>query len=172
MQCQICSKKTATIHLTEITNGVRTELHFCEQCAVQQGIAAKSQISVNELLGSLLASQPTDDELMGLTESETTCPQCGFQLSQFRKEGVLGCPNDYVLFEKALLPLIEQAHNGKTVHCGKVPARVPQDVKNQIASVNLKEQLNSAIKSEDYERAAHLRDELKQMGTDPKPSVS
>jgi len=172
MQCQICTKKTATIHLTEITNGVRTELHFCEQCAVQQGIAAKSQISVNELLGNLLSSQPTDEELTGLAEAETTCPECGFQLSQFRKEGVLGCPNDYVLFEKALLPLIEQAHNGKTGHCGKVPARVPQEVKNQIESANLREQLKTAIKLEDYERAAQLRDELKKIGPGQTPSDS
>ena len=62
MQCQICNNKDATIHLTEITDGVRSEMHICEQCAAEQGIAIKSHIPINELLSSLLAVQPTDDE--------------------------------------------------------------------------------------------------------------
>ncbi len=163
MQCQVCTKKTATIHLTEITDGVRSELHLCEQCAIQQGIAAKSQVSVNELLSNLLSSQPTDEEILGGADPETMCPQCDFKLSQFRKEGVLGCPNDYVVFEKALLPLIENAHNGRTTHCGKVPARIPDDMKIKIEYANLKEQLQVAIQREEYEHAAHLRDKIKRI---------
>ena len=50
MQCQICHKNGATIHLTEITGGQRTEMHICEQCAAEQGIAVKSHIPINELL--------------------------------------------------------------------------------------------------------------------------
>jgi protein arginine kinase activator len=163
MQCQICANKTATIHLTEITNGVRTELHFCEQCAIEQGIAAHGQVSVNELLGNLLSSAPTDDELAGRADSETVCPECGFKLSQFRKEIVLGCPNDYTVFEKELLPLIANAHNGKTAHCGKVPARIPQDMKVKIEYSNLKEQLQAAVQREEYEKAAQLRDKIKHL---------
>ena len=41
MQCQICNKNEATIHLPEITDGVRTEMHICERCAVEQGIAVE-----------------------------------------------------------------------------------------------------------------------------------
>ena len=70
MQCQICGKNDATIHLTEISDGVRTEIHVCETCAVEQDIAVKSHIPINELLNSLLASQPTDDELAGSAEQE------------------------------------------------------------------------------------------------------
>jgi len=162
MQCQICNKKTATIHLTEIAEGLRTEMHMCEQCAIEQGIAAKSQVSINELLSSLLAVQPSDDELFGPSEQKTSCPHCGFTLDQFRKEGVLGCPYDYELFEKSLLPLIERAHNGKTNHSGKVPSKTPQDMKKQIEHLNLHQQLETAVRNEDYERAAKLRDKIKQ----------
>ena len=163
MQCQVCKKKAATIHMTEISNGVRAELHFCEQCAIQQRIAEKSQMSVNELLSNLLAAQPSDEELFGATELETACPVCGFTLSQFRKHCVLGCPHDYVLFERALLPIIERSHNGKTRHCGKVPSRVPQDTRNSIERANLQQRLKTAIEREDYELAAELRDQISRL---------
>jgi len=163
MLCQICNKKTATIHLTEINDGMRSEMHICEHCAAEQGIAAKSQIAINELLSNLLAMQPTDEEMFGDSDHDLQCPRCGFTLEEFRKQGVLGCPNDYEIFERALLPLIERAHNSKTVHCGKIPAKMPRDTRKQMKISNLHRQLETAVQSEDYERAAKLRDELNQL---------
>ena len=162
MQCQICNKNDATIHLTEIADGVRTEMHICEQCAVEQDIAVKSHIPINELLSNLLAVQPSDDELSGSSEQSLACPNCGFTLAQFRKEGVLGCPGDYEVFEKTLLSLIEKAHDGKTAHCGKIPLKTPRDTKKQMELLNLRQQLEAAVQSEDYELAAELRDKIKQ----------
>jgi len=162
MQCQICNKNDATIHLTEIADGVRTEMHICEQCAIEQDIAVKSHIPINELLSNLLAVQPSDDELFGPSEQKLVCPNCGFTLEQFRKEGALGCPRDYEVFEKTLLALIEKAHNGKTTHCGKIPLTTPRDTKKQMELLNLRQQLEAAVISEDYELAAELRDKIKQ----------
>ena len=162
MQCQICNKNDATIHLTEITDGVRTEMHICEHCAAQQDITVKSHIPINELLSNLLAVQPTDDELSGPIEQKIACPNCGFTLAQFRKEGLFGCPHDYEVFERTLRPLIEKAHDGKTTHCGKIPSTTPQDTKAQIELMNLRQQLEAAVQCEDYELAARLRDKIKQ----------
>ena len=161
MQCQICKKNEATIHLTEITDGLRSEMHLCELCAQEQGIAVKSQIPLNELLGGLLAAQPADDELFSDSE-KPACPQCGFSWRQFHKEGLLGCPYDYEVFEKTLLALIEKAHDGKTTHCGKIPLKTPRDTKKQMELLNLRQQLEAAVQSEDYELAAELRDKIKQ----------
>lgn len=163
MLCQICNKKTAIIHLTEINDGIRSEMHVCQNCAIEQGIAAKSQVSINELLSDLLAVQPSDEELFGPSDKKVSCPNCGFTLGHFRKEGVLGCPYDYELFESSLLPLIEKAHNGKTRHCGKVPSKTPQQTKKQTECLNLRHQLDVAVQNEDYELAAKLRDQIKQM---------
>jgi protein arginine kinase activator len=161
MQCQICSKRTATIHLTEINDGVRTEMHVCEQCAAEQGIAAHSQMSINELLSHLLAVQPSDEEIFGPSEQQQVCPNCGFTLDRLRKEGTLGCPMDYKVFEQALLPLIERAHGGKNTHRGKVPTKVPKDTKKFVALSQLRQQLEQAVRDEDYELAAKLRDKMK-----------
>ncbi|MCK4293471.1 MAG: UvrB/UvrC motif-containing protein [Planctomycetes bacterium] len=160
MLCQICNNKDATIHLTEITDGARSEMHICEQCAAEQGIAVKSHIPINELLSSLLAVQPSDDELSDPSEQQAACPICGFTLDQFRKEGVLGCPNDYEVFEKSLRPLVEKAHNGQTAHCGKLPSRTSLDTKKQIELLGLRRQLEAAVQNEDYELAAKLRDKI------------
>jgi protein arginine kinase activator len=160
MNCQICNRNEATIHLTEITNGLRSEMHICQRCAAEQEITTKNQVSVNELLSNLLASQPSDEQLLGSSGQRTSCPHCGFTLAAFTKEAVLGCPYDYELFEESLLPLIKKAHDGKTVHCGKVPSRTTPDAKKQIDLLNMQRKLSEAIQSEDYETAARLRDEI------------
>lgn len=147
--------------MTEITDGVRAEMHICEHCAIEQGITIKSKMPINELLSNLLASVPADDEMLGALEKDVSCPHCGFTLEQFHKKAVLGCPYDYEVFEKPLLMLIEKAHNGKTHHCGKVPSKVPKDTKERIELLNLRQQLESAVQAEDYELAAELRDKIK-----------
>jgi protein arginine kinase activator len=163
MYCQICQKKEATIHLTEISDGVRTEMHLCENCAQEEGIAVKSHVPINELLASLLATQPSDDELFGEREQSKSCPHCGFTLDEFTKNAVLGCPYDYEVFEKSLVPLIEKAQNGKSAHCGKVPSNTSRGARKEMELMSLRQQLESAVRSEDYERAAELRDKISQM---------
>ena len=164
MQCQNCSQHTATIHLTEISNGQRVETHLCEECAQKQGLAVKSQIPLNELLSTLLAVQsgapsgPVVDASAG-----KACPRCGITLQQFQKTSLLGCPDDYEVFEKQLLPIIQKAHNGNVAHLGKIPSRSPQDTKNQIELIDLQRQLEAAVKNENYETAAMLRDQIEQL---------
>jgi len=158
MQCQVCKERMATIHLTEINSGERFESHLCESCAQEQGLAVKSQIPLNELLSTLLAAQE-----QGSTEesvADKTCPQCGMTLEGFQKESLLGCPYDYDVFDKTLQMIIEKSQGGNTTHQGKVPTRVPQDTAAQVELMTLRQQLEAAVKAEDYEKAAKLRDKI------------
>jgi len=138
-------------------------MHICEHCAAEQGIASQSQMSINELLGSLLAVQPSDDELFGPSDTAPSCPDCGFTLDRLRRDGTLGCPRDYDVFEHALVPLIARAHNGATTHCGKIPAGAPDEMKKQTKLTSLRQQLEAAVRNEEYEHAARLRDEINQL---------
>jgi protein arginine kinase activator len=161
MQCEICQSREATIHLTEISEGVRTEMHLCEQCAQEQGVGVKNYIPLNELLSNLLAVGPKDDESAGGKQGkDEICPHCGWTLEKFREKAVLGCSYDYEVFEKQLTPLIQKAHDGAKAHCGKIPVRMPKDSKIQIEVAQLRRQLDDAVRSEDYELAAKLRDKL------------
>jgi protein arginine kinase activator len=166
MQCQSCKQNTATIHLTEIQDGQRYETHLCESCAHQQGLAVKNQIPLNELLSTLLAVQsehyPTDGPDDTIVD-DAECPHCGMTLKRFRKELLLGCPCDYEVFDKALSPIIGKAQAQNTVHRGKVPSKVPDDTKQHIDLLGLRKRLDAAVKAEDYETAAKLRDEINRL---------
>jgi protein arginine kinase activator len=167
MQCEICKNKAATVHLTEIVDGARTESHLCQTCAEKEGISIKSQLSLNELLSSLIAAhQPTDEQ--DTTGIQKSCPICGITMDMFRKQAVLGCPNDYEVFGKTLNQLIEKAHDGNSAHKGKIPANVSQqEILNNTDKAEekeeLKRQLEEAVAAEKYELAAKLRDQLKTM---------
>jgi protein arginine kinase activator len=85
--------------------------------------------------------------------------------SEFTQSGLLGCEHDYSAFDKDLTPLLQRAHEGATHHLGKVPTRrggtsVP--VKRQLDVARLRKELNRAIEGEDYERAAKLRDQIRE----------
>jgi protein arginine kinase activator len=138
-------------------------MHICEHCATEQGLAVKSHIPLNELLGGLLASAPEGEDFFGFSDRETVCEYCGFTLEQFSKEAVLGCPHDYEVFEKSLLPLIAKAHDGRTTHCGKISSRAPKDTRRQVELLSLRQQLEAAVKAEDYESAAQLRDKINKL---------
>ena len=146
MHCQICKKNEATIHLTEINDGLRTEMHLCEHCAQEEGIAVKSQLSINELLANLLATQPSDEELFGDSDRKTCCPNCGFTLDQFTKEALLGCPNDYEVFEKSdkdeewleIGRFESKSHFKKVLARGDKDPRIPELYKKFCSIVEIK----------------------------------
>ena len=166
MLCQNCKQNQATIHLTEIVSGVRKETHLCESCAAIGGITVKSQLSINELLSGILASKPSDKELAGLVGSkEEACSKCGFTPDALKDNNLLGCPNDYEKFGEALDPLIKRAQNGQTIHKGKIPARTPEEDQKHIEKINLQIQLEKAVKVENYELAAELRDQITDLET-------
>jgi protein arginine kinase activator len=160
MKCDNCNKQ-ATVHLTEIKNGKRVEKHLCEQCAAQnEGLPVKSHTPINELLTNFVLAHS------GLAkEAGAACEHCGTSWSEFRQSGLLGCEQDYQMFEKDLTPLLQRAHEGATHHIGKVPARrggtgVPA-MKRAVDVSRLRKELAKAVETEDYERAAKLRDQIK-----------
>ncbi len=164
MQCQICKTKTATVHLTEIVDGQRTESHLCQNCAQKEGVTIKSQLSLNELLGSLIAAHQQDENIDS-EKSRRACPNCGITMEQFRKQALLGCPNDYEFFGDDLRQIIEKTQDNNLTHKGKVPAQTQTSSNARLEEPNkaeeLKRQLSLAVEKEDYELAAKIRDQLK-----------
>lgn len=162
MKCDNCNKP-ATVHLTEIKGGKKLEKHLCEQCAAQnEGLPVKSHMPINELLTNFVMAHSgmQKEQQQGLA-----CDHCGVTWAEFRQGGLLGCANDYSAFEKELTPLLKRAHEEATHHVGKVPTRrggtgVP--AKRQVDVSKLRKELQKAVEGEDYERAAKIRDQIKQ----------
>jgi protein arginine kinase activator len=92
-------------------------------------------------------------------EKDIRCPRCGITYRKFRSTGKFGCPNDYVVFKKGLLNLLEKIHQ-KVQHVGKIPSRVGDQLARQKELSQLREELARAIESEAYEKAAELRDRI------------
>jgi len=166
MQCENCKKKTATIHLTEIVDGQRSEIHLCESCAQEKGLAVKAQMPLNELLTTLLSAQSESGPVLDAESEKLQCPYCGITFKEFLENSVLGCPHDYEVFEQSLLPIIEKSHAGRTTHCGKVPSKASGDTKRQVELLALRKELEKAVRSEEYETAATLRDKIDRLEQD------
>lgn len=157
IKCDKCDKQ-ATIHMTDIVDGVKSEVHFCEECAATAGLAVKATMPLSELLEEFVLQKSSGPEHV-----ELTCESCGMTFSEFRKDGLLGCPNDYDAFCKPMEEILERAHEGATHHAGKVPPRASQQQKTQTAILRLRTSLRQAVAMEDYEQAARLRDQIKQL---------
>ena len=166
MKCQFCSNE-ATVHLTKIVKATprKQEVHLCEKCARERNLIpdqATPHVDLKALLGLLLGPLPPQPagKPRAVEPPALTCPTCGLKYEQFRAEGRLGCPDDYVAFQSALEPLLERIHQAQT-HLGKVPAAVRRghreaDIKE------LKKKMKAAAKAENYEEAARLRDLIRQ----------
>ncbi len=111
------------------------------------------------LLG-LGASQEIEQAAGGV---EVKCPHCGFTQADFKKAGRLGCPECYKTFAEGLEGLLKTMHKG-TRHVGKVPEALRQNRDLSDRLKTLQKKLDKAIEDENFEQAALLRDEIKQIG--------
>ena len=157
MLCERCKKIEATIHITEVTSGQHRESHLCEQCAETQGTVVKSPVTINQLLNSFIMAHSGAAEL-----AELTCDKCGISFLEFRQQGLLGCPNDYKVFVQPLEGLLARVHGQDTHHLGKVPARGSSEQKKNMELLQLRRDLAQAVEAEEYEKAAQLRDKIKE----------
>ncbi len=161
-----CGKKEATIHLTEIVNSQVTELHLCEDCAKEQGTDFKQFLA--PLQGGMPDLAGMFSKAMGLAPGQDMkCQVCGMTMGDFEKAGRLGCAGCYKTFAPYLLPLIKRIHRHDQHH-GKTPATVKQvRADNKGASAEklsdlalLRKKLTDCVKTEAYEDAARLRDQI------------
>jgi protein arginine kinase activator len=165
MTCDRCGQNQATIFLTKVVNGNKTELHLCKQCAEQGDAEFFKDMSLVNILANLASAQKKQEESH---EPPVVCPDCGFDLERFRKEGRLGCENCYRQFASALMPMMRKIH-GSLQHTGKRPDSSPKpaaaDRRKDGRLEQLRVQLKQAVKAEEYEKAAGLRDEIRALET-------
>jgi protein arginine kinase activator len=158
MVCDNCKQTEAIIHLTKIVDNQMTTVHLCEACAAAKGLEPTGNPG-NFPLTDFLAQ-------VGKGAGESTaapgpCPYCNLRLEDFKKTGRLGCSHCYVSFEANLKGLLRRLH-GNTQHVGKVylppdPTRAEQ----QERLAGLRRKLDRAVESEDFERAAQIRDMIR-----------
>lgn len=172
--CQICKKTPATIHLTDIHNNVKKEVHLCEKCATEKGFNFQTTANLPHLLG--LAAKKAQNLQTGIKfkpvstpspapAEDLQCPQCGLCWSQFSERGRLGCANDYKAFDAQLRQLISgqiapHVKNRDKMHFGKTPGPRREEDETVVAIRSLEKRLRQAVAEENYEAAAGMKNEL------------
>ncbi len=163
MVCDICGKGAATVHLTEIIDNQMAELHLCEGCARAKSMEMEQQFGLADLLAGL-SNFGDQVEAGGLAKLK--CPSCGLTYEDFQKIGRLGCSECYRSFVLHLKPLLKKIH-GSNQHLGKLPDKLPQaqnPAKIKSSSLKeLKDKLQLAVQSEEFEEAAKLRDKIREL---------
>lgn len=157
MVCELCHSNHATIHITEIINSQKKELHLCDECARQKGVTHKIQLTLSDLMGGTAEPKATKQqrEMQSLK-----CVNCGITFPELRTKVRLGCANDLEVFKDWLAPFIEKIHNS-TQHVGKVPHNADVSQKRESELLKLKKDLDEAVRKEDFELAAKLRDKIR-----------
>lgn len=166
MLCEKCGKNTASVHVTKIINGKKTEMYLCESCAGEKGelgFSFEGKFPLHQFFSSLMGFPGVGSGKVASTGySGLQCPGCGLTYAQFGQIGRFGCDRCYDSFGENLLPLLRRLH-GNQKHIGKIPARVGSHVKLKKDIERLREELQKKIAEEAFEEAAVLRDKIRKL---------
>lgn len=168
MKCQKCGKNNANTHVKTIINGEFREYDLCSECAHKMGytnVFADMENDFSSLLGSFFTN------VLPARTQATRCEFCGSTYPEIAKTGMVGCAHCYELFADQLYPSIRRMH-GNTTHCGKNSGRAaekteksdkPAEKTKEETIKALQSELDAAVKEQNFERAAELRDKIKEM---------
>ena len=169
MLCEACQKNQANVHIIQIINGKKHESNLCEVCASKVNSSfflGEDNISLpsflGDMFGKMFVMQQTSQTFEGVVSA---CPSCGQRFNEIGKSGKLGCSDCYKAFEEELEPNLRRIQ-GNGVHVGKIPLRNGEQAVQRKKMGLLKQALQDAIASEQYEKAAEIRDHIKTMEKD------
>lgn len=93
---------------------------------------------------------------------QKNCPKCYLSWEEFRKNGKVGCAECYTAFQPEILSAIQQIQ-GTSSHIKKMPKKEIAELQKQKKINELKKAQQLAIRQEDFEQAALLRDQIRKM---------
>lgn len=161
MNCDNCGSSDAVVHLTQIVNDQMSTYHLCEKCAAAKGLetsGVQSNFPLTDFLAQMGEQSDPEEEAEGQTSD--ACEFCGLTFSDFRDTGRLGCPHCWSTFEPRLRKLLRRIHGG-TNHVGKVYLPPDPSVSERKKRLEgLRRKLERAVETENFERAAELRDQI------------
>ena len=133
------------------------KVNLCDACSKEKGVQDPTGFALADLLLGIGAAEEIEK---GAPTQK--CPVCGFTQADFKKTGRLGCSACYVTFAEGLSSLLKAMHKG-TEHVGKLPERAQRAMELSDRVRTLTKNLEKAVAEENYETAASLRDQIKQL---------
>ena len=164
MMCEKCQKNPATVHMQQFIHGIKKEMHLCQECSFQLD---DIPISLETIFQGFLEQMkhfgtPGQPVASAQRSQNITCERCGMAYNEFKKDGKLGCDECYQAFQKSVEALVKNVQ-GSTQHAGKFPQRSGAVLLQKRQVNELRASLKSAIEAENFEEAARLRDEIREM---------
>ncbi len=162
--CDICGESPAVIHMQQIDNDVVEHLDVCRRCAEDHGYSSTSvgDGPIQDMAEKLVSMAK---DLTGDTETHgVRCASCGLLFSEFTKTGRLGCPDCYEAFMGQLRIVFRKTH-GSTKHVGRKPGENEELREERRELRRLRSELARALRREEYESAASLRDRIQELQT-------
>ncbi|WP_406677543.1 UvrB/UvrC motif-containing protein [Neomoorella carbonis] len=158
MLCERCQERPASVHVTRIINGDKTELYLCQECARE--MQPQLNFSIPKFLAGLLDYDPGLE--VKAPPAVERCRECGLSYEQFHQTGRLGCPDCYHYLAARLDPLIRRIQ-GSSQHRGKVPRRAGGNLRVRREIEKLRAQLQQLVEQEEFEKAAQVRDRIRDL---------
>lgn len=169
-KCDSCNKmRSIQYHITEINNKEVESLEMCVRCGLEyikkldKGKKPKTDVSNIETPEDLLSFLMAVDAVSENNDVEA-CP-CGMTEHLLREKGRMGCPKCYSHFGKFMEDMVHPFHKA-TKHVGKVPKnwlkkKTEQDPVEKMKLLKLR--YAKALELEEYEQAAEINEEIKQL---------
>lgn len=163
MDCDKCNKP-AKVFLTQLVGGQVKKVALCDECAQENGVTDPTGFALADLLLGGTPGQPAATPLAPPVEGDDrrACPACGFTLEDLKKVRRFGCGTCYSVFREEVDQMIRGMHKGST-HLGKVPSGQIEQQQRRKRLADLRDRLEQAIDTENYEDAAGLRDEIRKL---------
>lgn len=162
MLCEECGKKEGITWAVKVDRKKKTKAWICAVCAKEQGWEEVSETAaVTE--GNVMASLIKQSEAAGTkTLPKLRCSHCDLSYEDFRQFGRLGCSKCYEAFSDSLKDLLRRIH-GRNDHVGKVPRSSREKFLTRREIKKLQGEIKKAVENEEFEKAAVMRDQIKQL---------
>jgi len=157
--CDICGIREATIKFTQVINKKKKEMHICKVCAEEKGYTNPLSGFPKIIGGLILGIMGELPETTKREHIDLKCDYCQLSWDEFQDKGLLGCGHCYKSFTGPLKKLLRKMH-GSNKHIGNRPAG-QRVVGTKDELDRLRTELKRAIKAENYESAAELRDRIR-----------
>ncbi len=162
MLCELCKERQANVFITKVIGNKKKELKICDECAKVEGyLLGFVPTDMSNIFTELL-----NLEQIGLNQKSEAkikvCGSCNTSYKDIVKIGLLGCQDCMETFKEEILPVLRKVH-GKLEHTGKIPHSFGGDLIMKRKVENLKNKQLEAVKEENFELAAKLRDEIKEL---------
>ena len=165
MLCERCRQRPAVVHFTEIINDQKKQMSLCEPCVREvqaDSFGSVPQLNLHQFLAGLLNMDAGNRNIPGTAEKYMECQKCGLSEARFVQMGLLGCGDCYTHFTNRMMPLVKRIHGHKQ-HTGKMPQRIGGKARLAKEISSLRASLKDTVAKEEFEKAAELRDMIRDL---------